>query len=115
MGRKKMIRSRLKKIEFSKLLCGGAFVALLILGVWMVVRYYSLAQAAIDGGSINMPDAALPIAGLTMIISPILSYVLYQFGLKNSRNKYGVDADGIPYKQKIEYEGVEEMEEGARE
>ena len=111
MGRKKSLRSRLKKIEFSKVLCGFAFVALLILGVWMVVRYYNLAQVAIESGSVNMPDAALPIAGVSMIIAPIASYVLYQFGMKNSRNKYGVDADGVPYKQKVEYESVEESEQ----
>lgn len=111
MGRKKSLRSRLKKIEFSKVLCGFAFVALLILGVWMVVRYYNLAQVAIENGSVNMPDAALPIAGVSMIIAPIVSYVLYQGSLKNSRNKYGVDADGIPFKQKVEYESVEESEQ----
>lgn len=111
MGKKKSLKTKLKHIEFSKLLCSFAFVALLVLGIWMVVRYYNLASVAIESSSANMPDASLPIAGLTMIISPILSYSLYQFGLKNSRNKYGIDADGVPYKQKLDYESVEEAEE----
>lgn len=30
-----------------------------------------------------------------------MSYLMYQFGLKNSRNKFGIDSDGNPYKQNI--------------
>ena len=53
-----------------------------------------------------MPDATIAVTCITVVIGSLLSYFLYQFGLKNSRNKYGVDAEGNPYKQKIEYEAL---------
>jgi hypothetical protein len=28
-----------------------------------------------------------------------MSYLLYQMGLKNSRNKYGIDSEGQPFKR----------------
>lgn len=90
-------RSSNKKVEFSKSVCALATLAFFCLGVWMVWRYYSLTELAITGASSVVPDAALPIAGVTFIFSPIVSYLVYQFGLKNSRNKYGVDENGEPY------------------
>jgi hypothetical protein len=30
-----------------------------------------------------------------------MSYLFYQFGLKNSRNKFGIDNDGQPYSQRV--------------
>lgn len=86
-----------KKREFSKIACSIAFLAFLFLGIWMVFRYYSLVQLAIAGGSSVIPDASLPIAGISFILAPLISYLLYQGGLKNSRNKYGIDEDGQPY------------------
>ncbi len=47
------------------------------------------------------PDASVAVKSLEIVVGGLLSYCLYQFGLKNSRNKYGVDADGNPYKQKL--------------
>ena len=89
------------KTEFSKLMCGLATIGFFIVGVWMVWRYYSLTELAITGADSVVPDAALPSAGVTFIFSPIVSYLFYQFGLKNSRNKYGVDENGQPYKETI--------------
>ena len=91
-----------KKLEFSKAACTVAFVVLLLLGVWMVLRYYSLVQLAIASGADVLPDASLPIAGISFILAPLISYLLYQLGLKNSRNKYGVDESGQPYKRSEE-------------
>lgn len=86
-----------KKREFSKIFCTVAAVATFRFGVYLVQEYNRLLELSIEAGSMNAPDAALPIAGITAIIAPIVSYLLYQVGLKNSRNKYGVDADGQPF------------------
>lgn len=90
-----------KKIEFSKIVCVIAFLVFLLLGAWMIWRYYNLTALAIEADSSAMPDAALPIAGITFIFAPILSYLTYQAGLKMNRNKYSIDADGQPFKEKI--------------
>lgn len=86
-----------KKREFSKIFCAVAAIGMSRLGVWLIEEYYRLMELAIETCSMATPDATLPIAGLTAIIAPIVSYLLYQVGLKNSRNKYGVDADGQPF------------------
>ena len=91
-----------KKKEFSQIMCVVGFTSLLSLGIWMIDKYQRLMELAISSGSEAVPDSALPIAGITMIVSPILSYLLYQAGLKNSRNKYGVDENGEPYKRDVE-------------
>ena len=49
-------------------------------------------------------DSAIGVTALGTIVGGVLSYLLYQLGLKNSRNRYGIDADGQPYKTKIEEE-----------
>lgn len=90
-----------KKAEFSQRVCVIAALAFFFLGAWMVWRYYELMEIAINGMAAVAPDAALPIAGITFIFSPIVSYLVYQFGLKNSRNKYGVDENGEPYIREI--------------
>lgn len=45
------------------------------------------------------PDSSVPVTALGTIFGSILSYCLYQLGLKNSRNKYGLDSDGQPFKE----------------
>ena len=96
---KRMLQKQ--KAEFSKRVCAIAALAFFVLGTWMVWRYYELMEMAINGLAAVSPDAALPIAGITFIFSPIVSYLVYQFGLKNSRNKYGVDENGEPYVREI--------------
>lgn len=86
-----------KKIEFSKIACTVVSICLAILGGWMIWKYYALTKLAIELGSSTTPDAALPIAGITAIITPLVSYLMYQFRLKNSRNKYGISENGVPY------------------
>lgn len=46
------------------------------------------------------PDPALAVQSVITIIGAFISYILYSFGLKNSRNKYGVDENGQPWKIK---------------
>lgn len=86
-----------KKREFSKIFCTVAALGIFRLGVWLLQEYYRLLELAIETGSMTAPDPSIPITGLTMIVAPVVSYLLYQLGLKNSRNKYGVDADGQPF------------------
>ena len=98
---KKRVSAKRKK-EFSKMMCLTGFILFFIIGVYMILRYFSLVKLAIVSGAMVMPDSALPIAGITFILAPIISYLAYQFGLKNSRNKYGVDENGEPFKREIE-------------
>lgn len=93
-----------KKTEWSKIISG--FITALFGGfsLWSIYKYYQLAQMAIITGAVVLPDPTIAVTCITVVIGALLSYFLYQFGLKNSRNKYGVDAEGNPYKQKIEYE-----------
>lgn len=86
-----------KTIEFSKIACIVASMVLAFLGGWMIWKYYALTKLAIELGSSTTPDAALPIAGITAIITPLVSYLMYQARLKNSRNKYGISENGVPY------------------
>ena len=94
--------SKTKKREFSKILCSVMCGVFFFLGAWMISRYYELMELAIESGSVSTPDASLPIAGITFIFAPVLSYLMYQAGLKNSRNKYGIDSEGQPYALKGE-------------
>lgn len=95
-------KKKCHKLEFSKAACSAAFLVFLLLGIWMVYRYYSLVKLAIVSGSGVLPDAALPIAGISFILAPLISYLMYQAGLKTSRNKYGVDESGQPFKRNME-------------
>ena len=81
-----------KKIEWSKIMC-----ALIVL--------YGVANGVIYNVAIfmdKMPDSALAVQSITTIIGGYMSYLLYQFGLKNSRNKFGIDSEGNPYMQKLD-------------
>lgn len=95
------IKAFLKKVEFSKLLCGIIAAVIGLVAIYAILRYYSLTKLAIETGSPTLPDPTLPVTCVSLVLASFLSYCLYQFGLKNSRNKYGVDEHGQPYKQKI--------------
>lgn len=96
MGGKRIFTAA-KRREFSKVMCVLASIILAFLGGWMIWKYYALTEIAIKTGSSTTPDASLPIAGITAIITPLVSYLLYQARLKNSRNKYGISENGVPY------------------
>ena len=78
----------MKKPETSKVLAALCF----FLGGGSIVAYW--AAVFTD----KSPDSSVAVQSLITVIGAVLSYCLYQFGLKNSRNKYGVDQDGNPYK-----------------
>ena len=86
-----------RKAEFSKIACSLASSVFVGVGVWMIYRYYALVELAIKTEASIAPDSALPIAGITAIFTPIIAYLIYQFKLKNSRNKYGISENGVPY------------------
>lgn len=80
-----------KKFEWSKFVCG-------------LIVLYGIANGIIYNIAIFMdktPDSALAVQSITTIVGGYMSYLLYQFGLKNSRNKFGIDNEGNPYKQNV--------------
>ena len=80
-----------KKFEWSKVICG-------------VLVTYGIANGILYNIAVFMdkcPDSALAVQSVTTIIGGYMSYLLYQFGLKNSRNRYGVDEEGVPYSQNV--------------
>lgn len=82
------------KKEFSQKLV----VAVVIFACLCVAAYY----IAIFAG--KACDSAIGVTALGTIVGGVLSYLLYQLGLKNSRNRYGIDTDGQPFRTKIEEE-----------
>ena len=100
-----------KKGEWSKRICGLIAFSFGAFALWCGWEYYQLAQRAIELNSI-MPDATLAVTAMSVVVGALLSYLLYQMGLKNSRNKYGIGDDGQPFKSKVDVEpSVEEYEE----
>ena len=96
------IRAFLRKVEFSKIFCGIIAAVIGAVAVYSIFRYNQLTKLAIETGSPTLPDPTLAVTCVSLVLASFLSYCLYQFGLKNSRNKYGVDEHGQPYRQKIE-------------
>ena len=81
----------MKRVEWSKFVCGLLIV-------------YGIANGILYNVAVFMdkvPDSALAVQSVATIIGGYMSYLLYQFGLKNSRNKFGIDSEGNPYSQKI--------------
>lgn len=85
-----------KKIEWSKIFSTTIAAIFAIYGIWCGIEYYKLCRLAIETCS-SMPEPTLAVVNVSTVIASLLSYLLYQAGLKNSRNKYGVDAEGIPF------------------
>lgn len=80
-----------KKFEWSKFVCG-------------LIVLYGIANGVVYNVAVFMdkcPDSALAVQSVTTIIGGYMSYLMYQFGLKNSRNKFGVDGEGNPYCQNV--------------
>jgi len=86
-----------KKVEWSKIFSAAIAFAFGIYGIWCGIEYYKLCRIAIETCS-TMPDATLAVVNVSTVIASLVSYLLYQAGLKNSRNKYGIDSDGQPFK-----------------
>ena len=98
-----MMKNKKKKIETSKLMAGVVILSFGIYGIWCGIEYYILAKLAIENNT-EMPDPTLAVTCVTTVLAALLSYCLYQFGLKNSRNKYGIGEDGEPYNKTISFD-----------
>ena len=108
-----------KKIEFSKIVTAVVITIFASIAVWSMGAYYTLVKLAIQSGNEILPDATLPVTCITTILGAVISYCLYQFGLKANRNKYGIDEDGQPFEEKVELryfpateEEIEEIKAG---
>lgn len=80
-----------KKFEWSKFICG-------------LIVLYGIANGVVYNVAVfmdKMPDSSLAVQSIITIVGGYMSYLFYQFGLKNSRNKFGIDSEGNPYKQNI--------------
>lgn len=91
------MKKQRKKVEFSKIITAFLIAILAGYGIWSGIEYYRLARLAIENNGM-MPEATLAVTCVTTLLGALLAYCFYQWGLKNSRNKYGVDMDGQPYK-----------------
>lgn len=98
-----MMKHKKKKIETSKLMAGVVIVSFGVYGIWCGIEYYILTKLAIENNT-EMPDPTLAVTCVTTVLAALLSYCLYQFGLKNSRNKYGIGEDGEPYNKTISFD-----------
>lgn len=99
---KKKVKLKKKKVEWSKIVSGTIAFGFGIFALWCGTRYYDLTLIAIESGSDTLPDVTLAVTAMSVVIGALLSYLLYQLGLKNSRNKYGIDENGEPFKIKLE-------------
>ena len=91
-----------KKFEWSKLICG-------------IIILYGIANGVVYNIAVFMDKAADPTLAVQSVITIVggyLSYLMYQFGLKNSRNKFGIDGDGNPYCQRVDEIYDEDNAEG---
>lgn len=104
-----MAKKKKKKVEWSKLITGSVIVSFGLYGVWCGIEYYRLSKLAIENNA-TPPDAILAVTCVTTVLASLLSYCLYQWGLKNSRNKYGINENGEPYNTTISFDENENDE-----
>lgn len=97
MARQK--RRRRKKMEFSQKLVALSWA---ITVIWIFLSY---ALAFIE----RNPNETVTVALITESLGVTLAYYSYQAILKTSRNKSGVDRNGVPYKikSKLDAAGVQ--------
>lgn len=81
-----------KKTEYSKIIMG----IILAYGILNGLMYHIEILLGFQ------PDPALAVQSVITIIGAFLSYTVYSWGMKNSRNKYHVDENGEPWKEKLE-------------
>lgn len=82
----------MKGFEWSKFLTLIVGMICIAYAVWSGYRYYELCELAIINNG-PIPDASLPIAGITGLLGSVFSYLTYQGVLKNSLNKHNLKVD----------------------
>lgn len=90
-----------KKHEWSKVFSAIVAGVLGVYGVWCGIKYYQLCKLAIESGSMVAPDPTLAVTAVTVVISSLLSYLIYQWGLKSSLNKHHLMIDSAGLVKKI--------------
>lgn len=97
MKKKLNFKSLFKKAEWSKIITSFVSLICMIYAIWSGIKYYELVKLAIEMESSVMPDATLPITGITGLLGSILSYLSYQAILKSSlnKNKLKIDKAGV--------------------
>lgn len=91
-----MPKKKTPKREFSKVLVIMSWVVTI---VWISL---SFALAFIDKDT----NSEVTISLITESFGVTLAYFIYQATLKLSRNKHGIDLDGVPFKLKSKLEWV---------
>lgn len=84
--------------EFSKIIVIVSFTLAIICTLW----FFILTTLQIDTGA--MADVVNEL--IRDVINVAFVYYLYNGWLKNSRNKYGIDVDGIPYAIQSKYNTI---------
>ena len=94
---KSFFKSLFKKAEWSKIITTVVSIICIIYAIWSGLEYYELMRLAIEMESAVMPDATLPVTGITTLLGSILSYLSYQAILKSSlnKNKLHIDNAGV--------------------
>jgi len=94
------MKKKKKKREFSKI---AVVVSWLITSMWITYSY--LLSTAALWLQVTDFDPNSSVTGLlvTESFAVTISYFVYQASLKTSRNKHGIDSDGVPFiiKQKL--------------
>lgn len=113
----KKLREKFKSLEMNKILCITGMITIGVIGIYAVLHYCSMEHLAIVSNSTIAPSPEVPVTAITSIFAFFLTYCGYNGILKNSRNKYKVDKNGIPYKQQVQewYESLKKKEESASE
>lgn len=86
------------KIEFPKLI----IMILAIFAIIWINWYFLLVTIQVPTNDMGTVVVSI----LEKVVNVILVYFLYQGWMKNSRNKYGIDTDGIPYSIKASYSEI---------
>lgn len=86
------------EFEFSKIIVVVSFTLAIICTLW----FFILTTLQIDTGA--MADVVNEL--IRDVINVAFVYYLYNGWLKNSRNKYGIDVNGIPYAIQTKYNNV---------
>jgi uncharacterized membrane protein (DUF485 family) len=79
-------------MEFSKKLT----IFLVFFGVVCVIASYVLSFLGLHS------NETVTIALITEVVAVQMGYLTYQYGLKSSRDKYGIDKDGVPFENREE-------------
>lgn len=106
MARKKQLKKK-SRTEFSQKL---VIVSWIVTIIWISL---SFVLAFFDKDT----NSEVTVALITESFGVTIGYLIYQASLKMNRNKYGIDASGIPYKvrrklKEIYNETTESSDEG---